>query len=135
MITVIATTILVAFIIINSGVTVTAAFTHTPESATEYQGDRATFSCIIDGSHFLHWTVNGVEARLPVVRNRGITFVLSGMNAEASNLTILASLQNNNSEIICIERNIITGQEIARTSPVYLYVQGERYLHDIVYYS
>ena len=108
---------------LNGGVT--AAFTHSPESATEYLGAKATFTCITDGSHFLFWTVNGVEARFPEVRNKGITFVHSGVNSEASNLTVLASLQNNNSEIICIQQNLITGQEIARTSPVYLYVQGE----------
>jgi hypothetical protein len=103
-----------------------AAFTYSPaESATEYLGAQATFTCITDGSHFLYWTVDGVEARFPVVRNRGITFVHSGVNSEASNLTVLASMQNNNSEIICIQQNLITGQEIARTSPVYLYVQGE----------
>ena len=89
-------------------------------------GDQAYFSCITDGSDLLVWTVNGVEARLPVVRNRGITFVYSGVNSEVSNLTISASLQNNNSEIVCIQQNVITGQEIARTSPVYLYVQGEQ---------
>jgi hypothetical protein len=107
----------------NSGVR--AAFSHTPKSAIEYLGAQATFTCITDGSHFLYWTVNGVEARFPVVRNRSITFVHSGVNSEASNLTVLASLQNNNSEIVCIQQNLITGQEIVRTSPVYLYVQGK----------
>ena len=124
MITVIAAAILLAFITFNTGIT-EAAFTHSPESAIEYLGDQATFTCITDGSHFLFWTVNGVEAQLPVVRNKGITFVYSGVNSEVSNLTVLASMQNNNSEIICIQQDLITGQEIARTSPVYLYVQGE----------
>ena len=116
-------TLLALFAAFNGGVT--AAFTHSPESAIEYLGAQATFSCITDGSHFLFWTVNGVEARLPVVRNKGIDYVYSGINSEASNLTILASMQNNNSEIICIQQHLQTHQEIARTSPVYLYVQGE----------
>ena len=125
MTTVMAITILLAFITFNSGIT-EAAFTRSPaESAIEYLGDQATFTCITDGSHFLFWTVNGVEARLPVVRNKGITYTYSGVNSEASNLTVLASMQNNNSEIICIQQHLITGHEIARTSPVYLYVQGE----------
>ena len=107
----------------NTGVT-EAAFTHSPESATAYLGDQAIFTCITDGSHLLVWTINGVEARFPEVRNKGIRYVHSGANAEMSNLTALASLQNNNSEIICIQQNVITGEELARTAPVYLYVQG-----------
>ena len=119
------TAILLAFITYNSGVTV--PFPHSPESVTSYLGAQASFSCVTDGSHLLVWTVNGVEARLPEVRNKGIALVYSGVNSEASNLTVLASLQNNNSEIICIQQNVITGHEIARTSPVYLYVQGKQY--------
>ena len=116
--------ILLAFTLNSHGVT--AIFTRSPEPVVAYLGDQAYFSCITDGSNLLVWTVNGVEARLPVVRNRGITFVYSGVNSEVSNLTVSASMQNNNSEIVCIQQNVITGQEIARTSPVYLYVQGEQ---------
>ena len=126
MITVIAAaTILLAFITFNTEIT-EAAFTHSPaESQIAYPGDQATFSCTTDGSHFLYWTINGVEARLPEIRNKNITFTYSGVNSESSDLTILASMQNNNSEIICIQQHLISRQEIARTSPVYLYVQGE----------
>ena len=110
---------------------VTAIFTHTPVSVTAYLGAQATFSCITDGRDILLvWTVNGVEARFPEIRNKGITFVYSGVNSEMSNLTVLASLQNNNSEIICIQQNVMTGQEIARTSPVYLYIQGKQYSYN-----
>ena len=109
----------------NTGV-IKAAFAHFPESEAAYLGDEATFSCITDGSHLLVWTVNGVEARFPEVRDKGIRYVHSGANAEMSNLTALASLQNNNSEIVCIQQSVITGQELARTAPVYLYVQGKQ---------
>ena len=104
-----------------------AQFVESPVSTIAYLGDRASFSCTTDGNHLLVWTVNGVEARMPVVRNRGITFERFGINSEISNLTALASIQNNNSEIICIQENLITGQEIARTLPAYLYVQGMLY--------
>ena len=125
------TTVFLAFTLINNGVI--APFTHSPESMTVYLGAQASFSCITDGSHLLDWTVNGVEARLPEVRNKGITFVYSGVNSEVSNLTVFASLQTNNSEIICIQKNVVTSQEIARTSPVYLYVQGKRYIIDTIF--
>ena len=108
----------------NRGVGVFAQFVQSPVSTIAYLGDQVSFSCITDGSHLLVWTVNGVEARLPEIRNRNITFVHYGVNSEISNLTALASIQNNNSEIICIQENLITGQEIARTPPSYLYVQG-----------
>ena len=116
---------LLTLITFNTGVTA-SLFTHSPESVTAYLGDQASFSCITDGSHLLVWTVNGVEARFPEVHNKGINFVHFGANAEMSNLTVLASLQNNNSEIICIQQNVMTGQELARTTPVYLYVQGKQ---------
>ena len=117
---------LLAFITFNTGLITEAAFTHSPaESQIAYLGDQATFSCTTDGSHFLYWTINGVEARLPEIRNKNITYTYSGVNSESSDLTILASMQNNNSEIICIQQHLETHQEIARTSPVYLYVQGE----------
>ena len=127
MITVIYIAILLATMITFCSQGVTAPFTHSPESVIAYLGDLASFSCITDGSHLLVWTVNRVEARLPEVRSKGISFVYSGVNSEMSNLTVLASTQNNNSEIICIQQNVMTGQEIARTSPIYLYVQGEQY--------
>ena len=106
---------------------VTALFTLSPESVTAYLGNQASFSCITDGRHLLVWSVNGVEARFPEVRNKGISFVYFGANSEMSNLTVLASLQNNNSEIICIQQNVMNGQELARTTPVHLYVQGKQY--------
>lgn len=63
-------TLLAFLAALNGGVTAAYAFTHSPESATEYLGARATFTCITDGSHFeiLFWTVNEVlvEVRLPV---------------------------------------------------------------------
>ena len=125
MITVIAAAILLAFITFNTGLITEAAITHSPaESQIVYLGDQATFSCTTDGSHFLYWTINGVEARLPEIRNKNITYTYSGVNSESSDLIILASMQNNNSEIICIQQHLISRQEIARTSPVYLYVQG-----------
>ena len=123
--------ILLAFILtFNSGVT--ASFTHSPESVTAYLGTQASFSCITDGRDILVWTVNGVEARFPEVRNKNITFMHSGANSESSNLTVLASMQNNNSEIICIQQSVLNGQEIARTSPVYLYVQGKQYSYNYI---
>ena len=115
---------LLSLLAFNIGVT-EATFTYSPESATAYLGDQAIFTCITDGSHLLVWTVSGIEARFPEVRNKGISYVHSGANAEMSNLTALASLQNNNSEIICIQQNVMTGEELARTAPVYLYVQGK----------
>ena len=104
---------------------ITGLFTLSPETAIAYLGDLASFSCITDGSHLLVWSVNGVEARFPEVRNKGISLVYFGSNSEMSNLTVLASIQNNNSEIICIHQNVMTGQELDRTTPVYLYVQGK----------
>ena len=103
---------------------VSAQLIESPVSTIAYLGYHVSFSCTTDGSHLLVWTVNGVEARLPEVHNRGITFVYFGINSEMSNLTVLASIQNNNSEIVCIQKHLITGQEIARTQPAYLYVQG-----------
>ena len=100
------------------------SFAESPVSAIAYAGDEANFTCVTDGSHVLVWTVNGIEARFPEVRSKGITFLHFGINSEISNLTASASIQNNNSEIICIHVNLITGQEIARTPPAYLYVQG-----------
>ena len=117
--------ILLAFITFNSP-GVTASFTLSPEPVTAYLGAQTSYSCITDGRDVLIWTVNGVEARFPEVRDKGISFVHSGPNSESSNLTVLASIQNNNSEIICIQQSL-DGQEIARTSPVYLYVQGKQY--------
>ena len=102
-----------------------AQFIQSPVSTIAYLGDQVSFSCTTDGSHVLVWTINGVEARLPEVRERGITFEYFGSNSEMSNLTAIASIQNNNSEIICIQKHLITSQEIARTLPAYLYVQGK----------
>ena len=51
-------------------------------------------------------------------------YIMVLANSEMSNLTVIASIQNNNSEIICIQENLITGQEIARIPLAYLYVQG-----------
>ena len=116
--------ILLAFSLNNHGVT--AIIIHSPESVVAYLKENASFNCITDGSDLLVWTVNGVEARFPVVRERGITYVHSGVNSEVSNLTVLASVQNNNSEIICIQENVMTRQEIARTPPVYLHIQGRQ---------
>ena len=103
---------------------VSAQFVESPVSTIAYLGYHVSFSCTTDGSHLLVWTINGVEARLLEVHSRGITFAYFGINSEMSNLTVLASVQNNNSEIICIQEHLITGQEIARTRPAYLYVQG-----------
>ena len=102
-----------------------AQFVQSPVSTIAYLGEQASFSCTTDGSHLLVWEVNGIEARLPEIRDRGISFMRYGINSEMSTLTALASIQNNNSEIICIQENLITGQEIARTQPAYLYVQGK----------
>ena len=104
---------------------ISAQFVTSPVSTIAYLGDQASFSCTTNGNHLLVWSVNGIEARLPQVHNRGISFVHFGINSEMSNLTALASIQNNNSEIICIQENLITGQEIARTQAAYLYVQGK----------
>ena len=118
-----ASLLMLSLLACSTGV-IKAAITHAPQSESAYLGEVSTFSCITDGSHLLVWTVNGVEARFPEVRDKGITYVHSGANAEMSNLTALASLQNNNSEIICIQQNVMTGEELARTAPVYLYIQG-----------
>jgi hypothetical protein len=122
-----ASLLMLSLLTCNTGQVAEAAFAHTPESVVAYLGYLASFSCTTDGSHLLVWTVNGVEARFPEVRNKGIHYVLSGANAEMSNLTVSASLQNNNSEIICIQQNVENGQELARTAPVYLYVQGKQF--------
>ena len=118
------TVICPSLIIIQSSSVVYAQFVESPVTTTAYLGDNASFHCTTDGNHLLVWIVNGIEARMPVIRNRGITFERFGINSEMSTLTTLASIQNNNSEIICIQENLITGQEIARTLPAYLYVQG-----------
>ena len=125
MVTVMYIAVLLAFIISINGPGVTALFTLSPVSVIAYLGDQVSFSCVTDGSHLLAWSVNGVEARFPEVRDKGISFVYFGANSEMSNLTVLATLQNNNSEILCTQQNIMSGQELARTTPVYLYVQGK----------
>ena len=116
------TAIFLALIITKTRVT--AMFAQTPESVTAFLGGKASFNCTTDGSHLLVWTVDGIEARFPEVRNRSITAVYSGANSEKSTLTVLASTKNNNSEIFCIQQNVMTGEELGRTEPVYLYVQG-----------
>jgi hypothetical protein len=102
---------------------VEAQFGQIPESKVVYLGQNVHFHCSVD-SHFLAWTVDGIEVRSPQIQARNISLVYSGSNSGSSMLTIQAIKQNNNSEIFCIQQHLVTGQELARTSPVYLLIQG-----------
>ena len=82
----------------------------------------AHFTCGTQEYGFFTWRVDGIEARLPEVQNRIVSYVNSG---GISTLSIAASLYNNNSEIVCLVRDLSNGEEIARTPQAYLQVQGE----------
>ena len=102
---------------------VAAQFGRIPESKVVYLGQNVHFYCSVD-SHYLKWTVDGIEARSPQIQARNISQEFSGPNSGSSTLTIQATKQNNNSEIFCIQQHLVTGEELARTSPVYLHIQG-----------
>ena len=102
---------------------VAAQFDRIPETEVVYLGQSGYFHCSIS-SHFLAWTVDGIEARNPQTQARNISHIYSGANSGSSTLIIQATKQNNNSEIVCIQQHLVTGQELARTLPVYLHIQG-----------
>ena len=102
---------------------VAAQFDRIPVTKVAYLGQNANFHCSIS-SQFLVWRVDEIQAQLPQIQARNISHVFSGAHSESSTLTILATKQNNNSEIVCIQQHLVTGQELARTPPVYLRIQG-----------
>ena len=102
---------------------VAAQFDRIPEPEVVYLGQSANFYCSIS-AHFLAWNIDGIDARSPQIQARNVSHIYSGANSGSSTLTILATKRNNNSETICIQQHLITGQELARTSPVYLHIQG-----------
>ena len=106
---------------------VAGQFDRIPETKIVYLDQNAHFYCSIT-SQFLMWRVDGIQAQLPQIQARNISHVFSGSHSRSSTLTILATKQNNNSEIVCIQQHLMTGQELARTSPAYLRIQGINYI-------
>lgn len=102
---------------------VAAQFDQVPQTRVVYLGQNAQFHCAVS-SQFLVWRVDEIQAQLPEIQARNISHVFSGSFSESSTLTVLATRQNNNSEIVCTQQDLVTGQELARTSPVYLLIQG-----------
>ena len=98
-------------------------FDQIPTSKVVYLKNQSVhFTCGTQKYGFLTWEVDDIEARLPEVQNRIVSYVNSG---GVSTLSIAASLQNNNSKIVCLVRDLSSGHEIARTPRAYLRVQGE----------
>ena len=87
-------------------------------------GHQAEFTCKVDAPDFLTWEVDTIPANnLNIARNVTFRTERTGEN-EVSTLFIVATMINNNSKIICIASHI-GGNEIARTQPAFLYVQGD----------
>ena len=102
---------------------VATQFDQIPQTRVIYMGQNAQFHCTVS-SQFLVWRVDEIQAQLPEIQARNISHDFSGSFSESSTLTVLATKQNNNSEIVCIQQHMVSGQELARTSPVYLRIQG-----------
>ena len=101
-----------------------AIFTFTPETVVVFLDSQSVYyNCGTNvESGVIIWMVDGLEARLPQIQNRGIH--LNYSDYKLSSLIITPSAENNNTEIVCTEWNLISGTEINRTLPVYLYIQG-----------
>ena len=98
-------------------------FSETPSNVTSFLGRQAQFTCRLDALNFLTWEIDSIPAsNIDAARNVTFYTERTGEN-EVSTLFIAATVINNNSEIICIA-NYIGGNEIARTQPAFLHIQG-----------
>lgn len=107
----------------SDGVEAQSQFNLIPSSVVVYLNDEQVhFTCGTWEHGLLSWVVDSIEARLPEIQNRGVSYINS---AGISTLSISASLHNNNSELVCVLSDPSTGGVIARTLSAYLIVQGE----------
>ena len=95
-----------------------------PTSATAFLNEEAEFMCEIELPGFIQWEVNGMtESTFFTAQNISFTFLRTS-SSETSNMSIAATIANNNSEIVCITVSR-TQTEIARSPAVFLYIQGK----------
>ena len=112
-------------ILLNYITCCTAAILSSPVSQNTTEGSLATFTCIGIGILF-RWIVNGHYDGTAAVKIRGVDIVTKTLNEDTnlkeSNLTIPATIQNNNITIQCYMVGIPYSD--GPTNPVLLLVQG-----------
>ena len=103
----------------------TAAILSSPVSQNTTEGSVVTFTCIGIGILF-RWIVDGHYDGTAAVKSRGVDIVTKTLdedtNLKESNLTITATIQNNNITIQCYMVGIPYSD--GPTNPALLLVQG-----------
>ena len=90
-------------------------------------GSTAVFNCHTSGAFILDWAVDGIQVNDIRIRSRGILSHTVTANESCgikhSNLTLLASAENNQSSVQCIA--ISMAGLNARSEVVKLFIQGK----------
>ena len=107
-------------------ITVQGSLTVLPKTVIEVLNNQVNFHCA-SALHSIYWEVDGIEARLVQVQDRGITFVTTNGQTgtgTTSVLTVESSAANNNTQVVCVALNVENDQIVQRSPVAYLIVQG-----------
>ena len=102
-------------------------FEVSPKNTTDALGSTAVLHCVTTtqpGILTVAWIVDGVSTADPEIVSRGITPNIGTLSTGAfeGNLSIPATENNNNTEVIC--RAIFTTADPVNSSPVIVNIQG-----------